>query len=290
MTRFATDLAVWKAVIRRDRRYDGRFLYAATTTGIYCRPSCPTRNPDRRNTVICWTAEEAERRGYVACLRCYPKTLAPAERAVRNALDHIEAHFEQALSLETLSRVPGLSPHHLQETFKRIVGMSPKALCDAERIFRFKESLRAGHSISEACYEAGYGSSHAIYEKVRERLGITPGAYRSGAKGMRIRYAIIGSKCGTVLIAGTDKGTCAVLVGDDRNVLIRMLHGEFPNAAFCEQSSRLWTHTVLRCQCSDPFVSNLPVTMRTRIFQAKVMDQLRGRKLGRDQNESLLGS
>jgi AraC family transcriptional regulator of adaptative response/methylated-DNA-[protein]-cysteine methyltransferase len=141
----------WHAVVKKDRHYDGKFVYAAVTTGIYCRPSCPARNPQRRNTLIFLT-----------------------EKSIKAALDYIETHLDQAITLNTLSQVSGLSPHHLQETFKRIVGLSPKAFCDARRIARFKQYLRAGQSISSACYEVGYGSSRALYEKTtRFSLGRT---------------------------------------------------------------------------------------------------------------------
>jgi AraC family transcriptional regulator of adaptative response/methylated-DNA-[protein]-cysteine methyltransferase len=121
----------WHAVLKKDRKYDGKFVYVAVTTGIYCRPSCPARNPQRRNTLIFLTPAEAERQGYVACLRCHPNSLTPAEKSIKATLDYIEAHVDQTITLTTLSQVSGLSPHHLQETFKRIVGLSPKAFCDA---------------------------------------------------------------------------------------------------------------------------------------------------------------
>src|ERR1700722_17223369 len=200
--------AVWHAVVKKDRYYDGKFVYAAVTTGIYCRPSCPARNPHRRHTLIFLTTGEAERQGYVACLRCHPNSLAPAEKSIKAALDYIEAHLDQTITLNTLSKVSGLSPHHLQETFKRIVGLSPKAFCDARRIARFKQHLRAGQSISNACYEVGYGSSRALYERTRKGLGMTPSVYRHGGKGIHIRYTITASPLGSALVASTEQGVC----------------------------------------------------------------------------------
>jgi AraC family transcriptional regulator of adaptative response/methylated-DNA-[protein]-cysteine methyltransferase len=179
----------WHAVVKKDRHYDGKFVYAAVTTRIYCRPSCPARNPHRRNTLIFLTTAEAERQGYISCLRCHPNSLTPAERSIKAALDYIEAHLDQTITLSTLSQVSGFSPHHLQETFKRIIGLSPKSFCDARRIARFKQHLRAGQSISNACYEVGDGSSRAPYEKTRKGLGMTPAVYRHGGKGIHICYA-----------------------------------------------------------------------------------------------------
>jgi AraC family transcriptional regulator of adaptative response/methylated-DNA-[protein]-cysteine methyltransferase len=264
----------WHAVVKKDRHYDGKFVYAAVTTGIYCRPSCPARNPQRRNTLIFLTAEEAERQGYVACLRCHPNSLTPAEKSIKATLDYIEAHLDQTITLNTLSQVSGLSPHHLQETFKRIVGLSPKAFCDARRIARFKQYLRAGQSISSACYEVGYGSSRALYEKTKKGLGMTPAVYRHGGKGIRVCYAMIDSSMGPVLVAGTQQGPCAVLLGEDKDLLLRELHEEFPSAAFKQESSATWKAAVLRCQGEDPLFSKLPVSLRGRVFQARVWDSL----------------
>jgi AraC family transcriptional regulator, regulatory protein of adaptative response / methylated-DNA-[protein]-cysteine methyltransferase len=264
----------WHAVVKKDRHYDGKFVYAAVTTGIYCRPSCPARNPQRRNALIFLTAEEAEREGYVACLRCHPNSLTPAEKSIKASLDYIEAHLDQTITLNTLSQVSGLSPHHLQETFKRIVGLSPKAFCDARRIARFKQYLRAGQSISSACYEVGYGSSRALYEKTKKGLGMTPAVYRHGGKGIRVCYTITDSLLGSVLVAGTEQGLCAVLLGEDEDLLLRELHGEFPGAAFKQESSAKWKTAVLCCQGEDPLFSKLPVSLRGRVFQARVWNSL----------------
>jgi AraC family transcriptional regulator, regulatory protein of adaptative response / methylated-DNA-[protein]-cysteine methyltransferase len=262
--------AAWDAVLRKDRHYDGKFVYAAVTTGIYCRPSCPARNPQRRNTLIFWTVAEAETQGYTACLRCHPNSLAPAEKSIKAALDYIEAHLDHVITLNTLSQVSGLSPHHLQETFKRIVGLSPKSFCDARRIARFKQHLRAGQSISGACYEVGYGSSRALYEKTKKGLGMTPAVYRRGGKGVRVCYAIADSALGSVLVAGTEQGLCAVLLGEDEDLLVRELREEFPNAVFRQEPSRKWRSAVQTCQIEDALLLKLPMSLRGRIFEARV--------------------
>ena len=261
--------AAWQAVLKKDRHYDGKFVYVAVTTGIYCRPSCPARNPQRRNALIFLTATEAERQGYAACLRCYPNSLTPAEKSIKAALDYIEAHLDQTITLNTLSQVSGLSPHHLQETFKRIVGLSPKAFCDARRIARFKQHLRAGQSISNACYEVGYGSSRALYEKTRKGLGMTPAVYRQGGKGTHICYAITQSALGIALVASTEQGVCSVLLGEDGAVLIRELRQEFPAAVLRRSSSVKWK-AVQSCQDQDPLLSKLPVSLQGRVFLARI--------------------
>lgn len=271
-----TSDAAWTAVLKKDRHYDGEFVYAAVTTGIYCRPSCAARSPHRRNATIFWTVGEAERQGYVACLRCHPNSFTPAEKSIKAALDYIEAHLDQTITLTTLSQVAGLSPHHLQETFKRIVGLSPKAFCDARRLARFKHYLRAGQSIGSACYEVGYGSSRALYEKTSRGLGMTPAVYRRGAKGIHIFHAIADSAFGSVLVAGTEHGICAVLLDedDDEDLLLRALREEFPGALFKPESSTKWKAAVLSCQDEDPLLSKLPVSLRGRIFQARIWNSL----------------
>src|SRR5580693_4343733 len=152
------DSVVWQKVLQRDRLQDGKFVYVALTTGIYCRPSCPARHPHRRNAALVESVAEAEQLGYTACRRCHPDSVAPAERSIRAALIYIEARLGRTITLNTLSQVSSLSPNHLHQTFQRIVGLSPKGFCDARRLARFKERLRAGESISGACYGAGYGS------------------------------------------------------------------------------------------------------------------------------------
>ena len=261
----------WTALLRRDRQYDGRFVYAAVTTGIYCRPSCPARIPYRRNTLIFWTVPEAERRGYVPCLRCHPQSLlTPAENSIRTALNYIEVHLDQTITLHALSQVSCLSPHHFREIFKRSVGLSPKAFCDARRIARFKHLLREGESVSSACYQAGFGSSRALYEKAKQGLGMTPAAYRRGGAGTQIRYAVTNSALGPLLIAGVAHRLCAVLLGQSEDVLVSELRSEFPNADVKRRSSLKRESAMGLCLGEDPLMSKLPMSLRRRIFQARV--------------------
>ncbi|HTC63182.1 MAG TPA: Ada metal-binding domain-containing protein [Candidatus Saccharimonadales bacterium] len=265
--------SAWQAVVMKDRHYDGKFVYAAVTTRIYCRPSCPARNPHRRNTLIFSTTADAERQGYIACLRCHPNSLMPAERSVKAALDYIEAHLDQTITLKTLSHVSGLSPHHLQETFKRLIGLSPKSFCDARRIACFKLHLREGHSISNACYEVGFGSSRALYEKATKSLGMTPSVYRRGGKGISIYFAITQSALGNVLVARTGHGVCSVLLGDDVAALVRELRKEFPAATLKRASSSVGK-AVLSCQVQDPWLSHLPATLQGRVLLARIWNGL----------------
>jgi AraC family transcriptional regulator of adaptative response/methylated-DNA-[protein]-cysteine methyltransferase len=264
----------WNAVVMKDRHYDGKFVYAAVTTGIYCRPSCPARNPHRCNTLIFLKAEEAERQGYVSCLRCHPNSLAPAERGIKNALDYIETNLDQAITLGTLSEISGLSPHHFQETFKRILGLSPKAFCDARRVDRFKQHLRAGLSISSACYEVGYGSSRALYEKSRKYLGMTPAAYQGGGKEISIFYATSQSDFGRTLLACTEQGVCAIFSSENDAALIRELRQEFPAAILLQQEFSMLRTAIKSVGEPDPLLLKLPVTMRQRVFLARIWNHL----------------
>ena len=267
--------AAWTAVLRRDRHYDGRFVYVAVTTGIYCRPSCPARSPRRRNTLIFRSAAEAEGRGYVACLRCQPRSsLTSAESCIRGALDYIEAHLEQPITLQTLSQISGLSPHHFRETFQRIVGLSPKAFCDARRIAGFKQLLRAGESISGACYQVGFGSSRALYEKTYEGLGMTPATYQRGGAGVQIRYVIFSWSSGLVLIARTGRGVCAVLFDRNERALVAELGSEFPKAVLKQELRWRWKSASHAVKDEDPLMLKLPMSLRERILQARLAGTL----------------
>ena len=273
------DSATWQTVLERDRLQDGKFVYVALTTGIYCRPSCPARHPHLRNAALVESVAEAERLGYTPCRRCHPDSLAPAERSIRAALIYIEARLGHPITLHTLSQVSGLSPNHLHQTFRRIVGLSPKGFCDARRLARFKERLRVGESISDACYAVGYGSSRALYEKATRHLGMTPATYQRGGIGIRICYASIGSTLGRVLLAGTEDGICAILLGDDDQTVFRHLRGEFPLAVLTPDriAPLRWTASIELCQREDPLLAKLSLEFRVRVFQAKVWKTLAGR-------------
>jgi AraC family transcriptional regulator of adaptative response/methylated-DNA-[protein]-cysteine methyltransferase len=273
------DSAAWQAVLQRDRDQDGAFVYVALTTGIYCRPSCPARHPHPRNTVLVQSGPEAERLGYAACRRCHPDALAPAERSIRRVLIYIEDHLGDATTLRVMSAVSGLSPNHLQQTFQRVVGLSPKVYADARRLARFKERLRRGESISGACYAAGYGSSRALYERARRHLGMTPAAYRRGGVGTDVRYVGIESALGVVLLGATREGVCAIHVGDDERTVMRRLQEEFPRAFLApdRHAPPRWTAAVASGQREDPLIARLPREFRVALLQAKVWKDLAGR-------------
>ena len=269
----------WNAVAKRDRHCDGTFVYAAVTTGIYCRPSCPARHPHRHNTLLFLRAEDAEREGFVPCHRCSPgsNSLTLAEKCIKAVLEYLDVHFSEKITLNTLARVTGLCPSHLQKTFTCIVGVSPKAYCDARRLSHFKELLRNGEAISDAIYEAGYQSSRAVYEQSNKSLGMTPSTYRRGGEGVRIRYSISDATLGRMLVAGTERGICAVLVGEDDKLLIGELRDEFPRAVFRRDKvfSGQWFAAAQFCQSEDPLISKLSRIVRKQVFQVKMWKALR---------------
>ncbi len=226
------DEARWQAVLTRDPGADGSFYYAVRSTGIYCRPTCPSRRPRRENVAFFETPEAAEQAGFRACQRCRPSEVSSRESAVARVKQLLE-RSETPPSLQELGEAVGMSPFHLQRVFKQATGLSPKAYSAGLRAERLKERLKEGASVTEALYEAGYGSSRALYEKAPELLGMSPGTYRKGGAGAHIRFAVADSPIGQVLVAATEQGVCAVRIGE-RQALMDELRAEFPRATLTE--------------------------------------------------------
>ena len=222
----------WRAVEQRDARFDGQFVYAVQSTRIYCRPSCPSRRPSRARVSFYSAPDAAEQAGFRACRRCHPREagLAPNAAVVERARAYIEKHPDETVTLASLASAVGVSPFHLQRTFKRVVGVSPREYQSSLRVTRLKSRLRAGDTVSRATYEAGFSSSSRVYEHSDEQLGMTPAAYRRGGAGMRIGYTIVDSPFGRLLVAATARGVCAVALDDSDEALVRGLHHDFPNA------------------------------------------------------------
>jgi AraC family transcriptional regulator, regulatory protein of adaptative response / methylated-DNA-[protein]-cysteine methyltransferase len=233
--------AAWRAVIARDRREDGAFVYAVRTTGVYCRPSCPSRRPLRQNVAFFAAADDAERAGFRACHRCRPRSTEGAliDACVQAARAYLDAHLDEKVTLAALAAHVGVSAAHLQRTFKARVGLSPKGYADARRMARFKEVVQGGASVTEAMYGAGFGSSRELYERAPEALGMTPGAYRRGGRGASIRYTIVESALARVLVGATDRGVCAVLLAAGDEALTRELRREFPEAEISREDAAL---------------------------------------------------
>jgi AraC family transcriptional regulator, regulatory protein of adaptative response / methylated-DNA-[protein]-cysteine methyltransferase len=222
----------WEAVRRRDRAADGSFVYSVRTTGVYCRPSCAARLPRRENVRFHATCAEAERAGFRPCKRCRPNERPLAERqaaAIAKACRMIEG-AEELPSLAALADAAGLSRFHFHRVFKAVTGVTPKAYGEAQRARRLREELSRSATVTEAIYGAGFNSSGRFYEASSGLLGMTPSAFRAGGSGAVIRFAIGQCSLGAILVAATEKGVCAIELGDDPDELARALQDSFPKA------------------------------------------------------------
>jgi AraC family transcriptional regulator of adaptative response/methylated-DNA-[protein]-cysteine methyltransferase len=269
----------WSAVLARDERYDGLFVTAVRTTGIYCRPSCPARHPSRHNVRFYPGNADAEEGGYRACRRCKPRDAAPwgenLER-VERVCRHIEATLEERQSLRALSSVAGLSPHHFLRVFQRATGVTPAGYADARRMERLKGHLRRKDDVTMAMYEVGFGSSSRLYERAPRALGMTPGVYRAGGAGTAIRYASAETAVGRVLIGATERGVCSVKVGANEGVLARALRAEFPAAEVRHDPAGVgrWLRDVVAHLDGREPKAGLPLDIRATAFQRRVWEAL----------------
>ena len=273
------DTRRWKAVLSRDSGWNGRFVYAVHSTGIYCRPSCPSRRPRRDQVVFFELPEAAERVGFRPCRRCRPQHAAydPRLQRVRQAISFIHSRTDAPPTLIELSAHVRVSPYHIQREFKKVMGIAPRQYADARRVRRFKETLREGNSLTGSMYDAGYGSSSRLYENAGAQLGMTPATYRRGGKGVEISYAITGSPLGRLLVAATRRGVCAVKLGDSDAALEADLRREFPAAAVSRNNGALKgpLDVLLRhLKGEEPHV-DLPLDVRATAFLRRVWQHLR---------------
>src|SRR3954469_1407993 len=262
----------WRAVEARDSRFDGRFVYAVKSTRIYCRPSCPSRRPNRGRVAFYSAPDAAEEAGDPASRRCHPRETRVASSvavAVERARRLIEAQPDQLLTLAELAARVGVSPFHLQRTFKRLLGVSPREYQDALRVTHFKSRLRAGDTVSRATYEAGFGSSSRVYERSDRALGMTPKAYRRGGEGMSIRYAVADSPFGKLLVGTTERGVCAVVLGDSEHELEAALRADFPRAEIArgDDAHHDWVDAVVRHLGGSGGNVDVPLDMQGSAFQ-----------------------
>ncbi len=264
------------AVLARDRNADGRFVYCVRSTGIYCRPSCPSRRPSPANVVFHANPAEAGAAGFRPCRRCRPDEQDGAALLVARACRRIDA-AEDAPLLADLAREAGLSPHHFQRLFKAALGVSPSAYFQARRADKARAALQTGRSVTEAMYEAGFNSSGRFYEAAEGMLGMSPSAYRKGAAGERIAFAIGQSALGAVLAASTERGLCAVLLDDDPEKLLEDLQRRFPAAELVGDDPDFSTRIALvLAMVEDPAKAvDLPLDIRGTAFQMRVWSALR---------------
>lgn len=273
-----TDSTRWRAVVAHDRRADDLFVYAVSSTGIYCRPSCPSRRPMRDRVRFFDTPEQAEQAGYRPCRRCQPSA-RKAESAwadkIRRACAYL-ADVDGHPSLAALARRIGGSPYHLQRNFKRIVGVTPREYAEACRLRTVKRRLREGHAVTSAVFDAGYGSSSRFYERAAPRLGMSPSAYRRGGDGLSLRFTIVDSPLGRLLVAATARGVCSVALADSDAELERALSLEYPAATIAKDDGSLgrWAQAIVarvKGRASEP---QLPIDVRATAFQWQVWNAL----------------
>jgi AraC family transcriptional regulator of adaptative response/methylated-DNA-[protein]-cysteine methyltransferase len=271
------DQDAWEAFERRDRSWDGRVIGAVKTTGIYCKPSCPAKRPKRENVQFFSSADEARAAGFRACLRCKPDEVGRDREAVAKAVDLIET-AEETPTLEQLAVAVGYAPHHFQRLFKRDLGVSPADYARAVRAKRAEKHLKENGRVTDAIYDSGYSAPSRFYADAKERLGMTPSAWRDGGRGETIRWTTFDSPLGPMLIAATSKGICRLTFNDSEESLRRL----FPNASIVEDEGgmRELVEGALTAIERPAAAPELPIDVAGTAFQEAVWRELRKIPLG----------
>ncbi|MBP6002722.1 MAG: bifunctional DNA-binding transcriptional regulator/O6-methylguanine-DNA methyltransferase Ada [Pyrinomonadaceae bacterium] len=268
----------WQAVKAKDARFNGAFVFAVRTTGIFCKPSCSARLPKQENVEFFDAPELAESGGFRACRRCKPKQANAANPQVDAVLRAIRLiNDDTELSLDEVSSEVGISSYHFQRTFKAIIGISPKKYAEARRMEKFKDELRGGSDVVTAMYEAGYGSSSRLYENATDNMGMTPAVYKKGGKGMNINYVITDCELGKLLVARTSRGICSVTFGETDGELADGLKSEFPNAEITRDDRDLGNavDAIIKYLAGKNKRLVLPLDLQATSFQMQVWDLLR---------------
>lgn len=274
---WSTDADRWEAVTRREPQADGAFFYAVKTTGVFCRPSCASRQPRRENVAFFTDVTAARAAGYRDCKRCQPGGLPRELEIVNRACAALDADPQRRLTLAQLSDTVHVSPFHLQRLFKRVVGVSPRQYQAAQRGAALRDALQSGSDVTRATLDAGFGSPSRMYESASAELGMAPSAFRRKGAGLTVRYASASTSLGFVLVAATDKGICKIGFGDDAAILVDELRGEFVNADLVEDAARLapfiaQIEAYLRGSRQD---FDLPLDIAATAFRQRVWDALR---------------
>ncbi|MFZ0521189.1 MAG: bifunctional DNA-binding transcriptional regulator/O6-methylguanine-DNA methyltransferase Ada [Candidatus Acidiferrales bacterium] len=284
--------AWWNAVRDRDRGADGKFVYAVRSTGIYCRPSCPSKKPRREQVEFYSLPDAAEQEGFRACRRCKPRAVRlrdPRTAAVARVCRAIETRIESdggdaaeneneaRLTLNALSSSVGMSPHQLERAFRGVMGISPRQYADAQRMRRLKSKLKKGDDVTTALYDAGFGSSSRLYERAPSQLGMTPATYRHGGAGMEINYTIVSSPLGRLLVGATHRGVSAVYLGKNEAALEAALRKEYPRADISRDRNGLegWVGKILEHLRGREPNLDLPTDVQATAFQRRVWEELR---------------
>src|SRR5712692_4817601 len=264
----------WKAVLSRNDRFDGAFVFAVRSTRIYCRPSCPARRPTKEHVTFFPGSIEAEQSGFRPCHRCQPREAgaSPKDKLVDQICRYIEANLQGKLSLAILSRQVGLSPYHFQRTFKKVLGISPREYVKARRLAKMKRFLRNGETVNNSLYSAGFSSRSRVYENVPGGFGVNPGEFRRGGEGLRIQYSIIDSPLGRLLVAATERGVCGVCIGDSDRFVESSLAEDYPYAILrrSDEAMEEWTSAFAKYFDGEHLPLNLPLDVKATAFQSQV--------------------
>lgn len=276
---FADEERRWRAVVERDPAAEGAFCYAVTTTGVVCRPGCPSRLPKREHVRFFDTYQEAADAGFRPCRRCRPDATPPGQEvkeAIVRACRRIQ-EAEQPPRLQELAEEAGMSPWHFHRLFKQVVGLTPKQYAAAQQAERFRAGLRASRSVTDAIYEAGYGSSSRAYEAARDRLGMPPSIYRKGGAGLTIRYGVGQCSLGWVVVGATERGICFIGFGDSPEDLPALVQERFPKARLepAGPDFAALLQKVLALAEAPGQAADLPLDIRGTAFQEQVWRALR---------------
>jgi AraC family transcriptional regulator, regulatory protein of adaptative response / methylated-DNA-[protein]-cysteine methyltransferase len=284
----------WEALQTRDPRYYTRFVYGVNSTKIYCRPTCPSKKPSRFEAVSFFrNPAMAKESGYRACERCKPddeNAVSDQVQSIQKLCEFIIDNWQEKLTLETLGKQAGLSPFHLQRTFKKVTGVSPREYIEALRLSKMKLSLKSGNSIRKSTYRSGYNTTGWLYFRPNEKLGMSPSKYKQGAEGIEIDYVIRDSPLGKLLVAATDKGVCLVNLADSDEKLVAHLRSEFPKATLqsgsTNQENKYLAFSVEKIldyltNGTDLERSNLPLDLYATAFQQRVWKELRAIPYGK---------
>jgi AraC family transcriptional regulator of adaptative response/methylated-DNA-[protein]-cysteine methyltransferase len=271
----------WQQVLARDESADGQFFYAVKTTKIYCRPSCPSRRPERKNVTFFPTPEQAQAAGYRACLRCEPDSVAkkadPQMKAIEAVSQFLTEHAEERTRLKDVAKATGVAPLTILRGFKRVLGVSPREFAKAQRVEKFKAKVREPKTtVTDAIYASGYGSSSRLYEGADALLGMTPSAMKAGGQGETIRYAVADSPLGPLLVGATSRGICSIGFADSEEELLAELQARFPKAETKRMDRELEyaVEAVIASMSESVRASGLPFDVRATAFQMRVWREL----------------
>ena len=287
----------WQQVLARDSRADGQFFYAVKTTKIFCRPSCPSRRPERKNVTFFPTVEQARAAGYRACQRCEPESVArkadPQSAAIAAAATYLTEHTTERTKLKDLAKATGVAPLTILRGFKRVLGVSPREYAKAQRVAKFKEKVREPKSsVTDAIYDAGFGSSSRLYEDADATLGMTPTTLKNGGVGLRIRYASGESPIGIIVVAATDLGICSISFGDSQDSLVAGLQASFPRAELKRMDRELQyaIAAVVASLSENAAAIALPLDVRATAFQQRVWRELQSIPRGQTRTYSQIAA